>query len=264
MSTFNVAGPVRLDIRVPHADVDVSTGPAGTATVTLSANGKDSAEADDQARVTCERRGDADVLTISSNQRGIFRHRRPLGISVRVPEGSDATITTAAGAIVCGGSLGAVRVETASAGVRVPAASAVDVVGVSGEVQVGTVAGAASVKTVSGAIEVEDVRGRLVLRTVSGRMRVRRAGSDVEARSVSGDVALQRLESGIVRLDSVSGDALFGVQPGVAVWLDLDSASGDVRSELGASNDGPADGKPVLELRGRTVTGNVRVISTEV
>ncbi len=261
MSTYNVTGPVRLDVRIPHADVDVTTGPAGTATVTLTMSGK---EADaDQATVTCERRGDADVLTISSNQRGIFRHRRALGVSVRLPEGSDATINTAAGAIVCGGTLGAVRVETASAGVRVPSAAAVDVIGVSGEVQVGAVAGDASVKTVSGAIDIDDVRGRLVLRTVSGRMRVRRAGSDVEARSVSGDVALQRLEGGVVRLDSVSGDALFGVQPGVAVWLDLDSASGDVRSELRAPPDGPADGKPVLELRGRTVTGNVRVVPTE-
>lgn len=261
MSTFNVTGPVRLDVRVPHADVDVTTGAAGTATVALTMGGR---EADaDQATVTCERRGDADVLTIKSDQRGIFRHRRPLGVAVRVPEGSDAIITTAAGAIVCAGPLGAVRVETASAGVRVPSAAAVDVVGVSGEVQLGAVAGDASVKTVSGAIDIDDVRGRLVLRTVSGRMRVRRAGSDVEVRSVSGDVALQRLEGGIVRLDSVSGDATFGVRPGVAVWLDLDSASGDMRSDLGASHDGPADGKPVLELRGRTVTGNVRVAPTE-
>ena len=162
----------------------------------------------------------------------MFRFRRPIGVAVHLPEGSDATIATAAGAVVCTGPLGAVRVETASAGVRVPSAASVDVVGVSGEVQVGSVAGDASLKTVSGAIEVGDVRGRLVLRTVSGRTRVRRAGSDVEARSVSGDVALQRLERGVVRLDSVSGDATLGVEPGVAVWLDLDSASGNVRSEL--------------------------------
>ena len=75
MSTFNVTGPVRLDVRVPHADVDVTTGAAGTATVALTLGGR---EADaDQATVTCERRGDADVLTIKSDQRGIFRHRLP-------------------------------------------------------------------------------------------------------------------------------------------------------------------------------------------
>ena len=261
--TFTVTGPVRLDLRIPHADVDVSTGPVGTASVSFSASGKD-AESLDQATVTCERRGESDVLTVSWRQGRMFRSfKRPVGVAVRLPEGSDVTIATAAGAIVCTGPLGAVRVETASAGVRVPSATSVDVVGVSGELQVGDVTGDASLKTVSGAIEVGDVRGRLVLRTVSGRTRVRRAGSDVEARSVSGDVALQRLERGVVRLDSVSGDATLGVQPGVAVWLDLDSASGDVRSDLGPANDGPADGKPVLELRGRTVSGDVRVAVAE-
>jgi hypothetical protein len=261
--TFNVSGPVRLDLRVPHADVDVATGPAGTASVSFTASGKD-AESLDQATITCERRGDTDVLTVNWRQGRMFGFRRAVGVTVRLPEGSDVTIATAAGGIVCAGNLGAVRVETASAGVRVPSAASVDVVGVSGEVQVGSVAGDASLKTVSGAIEVDDARGRLVLRTVSGRTRVRRAGGDVEARSVSGDVLLQRLERGVVRLDSVSGDAIVGVEPGVAVWLDLDSASGDVRSELGPSNDGPADGRPVLEVRGRTVSGNVRVSAVEV
>jgi len=260
--TFTVTGPVRLDLRIPHADLAVSTGPAGTASVAFTATGKD-AESLDQATVTCERRGDADVLTVHLKQNRMFRFKRPLGVAVQVPEGSDVTIATAAGAIVCNGPLGAVRIETATAGVRLPAATSVDVVGVSGEVQVGSVSGEASVKTVSGTIDVDDVRGRLVLRTVSGRTRVRRAGGDVEARSVSGDVALQRLERGQVRLDSVSGDATVGVQPGVAVWLDLDSASGDVRSELPA-NDGPADDRPVLEVRGRTVTGDVHVVPAPV
>jgi hypothetical protein len=260
--TFTVTGPVRLDLRIPHADLTISTGPAGTASVAFTAAVKD-LESLENAKVTCERRGETDVLTISWRQGRMFRFKRPIGVAVHLPEGSDAAIATAAGVVVCTGPLGAVRVETASAGVRVPSAASVDVVGVSGEVQVGSVAGDASVKTVSGAIEVGDVRGRLVLRTVSGRTRVRRAGSDVEARSVSGDVALQHLERGVVRLDSVSGDATLGVEPGVAVWLDLDSASGNVRSEL-QPNDGPADGRPVLEVRGRSVSGNVRVATAEV
>jgi DUF4097 and DUF4098 domain-containing protein YvlB len=257
--TFNVTGPVRLDLRIPHADVTVATGGADSASVSLGGGGKSA----DDVTVSCERRGDTDVVTVSAKQSGLFRFRRAVDVAVRLPEGSAVSVTTAAGGIVCTGPLGAVRVETASAGVRIPQAASVDVVGVSGEVAVGRVAGEASVKTVSGAIEVDDVRGRLVLRTVSGRIRVRGAGGDVEARSVSGDVALQRLEQGVVRLDSVSGDVSLGVRKGVAVWLDLDSASGDVRSELGPSGEGPADGRPVLELRGRTVSGDLRVTPVE-
>jgi DUF4097 and DUF4098 domain-containing protein YvlB len=252
--TFDVTGPVRLDVRIPHADLTVTTGAADSASVAFGA-GRNA----DDVTVTCERRGEIDVLTVTAKHAGLFRSRRPVAVDVRVPDGSAVGVTTAAGGIVCTGPLGAVRVETASAGVRIPEATSADVVGVSGEVSIGRVAGEASIKTVSGAIEVDDVRGRLVLRTVSGRIRVRGAGGDVEARSVSGDVQLQRLEQGVVRLDSVSGDVTLGVRKGVAVWLDLDSASGHVRSDLGGSDDGPSDGRPVLELRGRTVSGALRV-----
>lgn len=257
--TFQVTGPVRLDLRIPNADVTVSAAAPGTASVSSGAGGT----LPDDVTVTCERRGDTDVLTVTSKQSGLFRFRRAVVVDVRLPAGSAVAVSTAAGGIACAGPLGAVRVETASAGVRVPEAMSVDVVGVSGAVAIGRVAGEASVKTVSGAIEVDDVRGRLVLRTVSGRIRVRGAGGDVEARSVSGDVALQRLEQGVVRLDSVSGDVSLGVRRGVAVWLDLDSASGEVRSELGPSGEGPVEGRPVLELRGRTVSGHLRVAAVE-
>jgi putative adhesin len=256
--TFNVTGPVRVEVRIPNADLTVATGQPGSASVAFGGGTRP-----DDVTVTCERRGDTDVLTVSSKQSGLFKFRRALPLDVRVPEGSALLATTAAGGIACTGPLGAVRIETASAGVRIPEAASADVIGVSGEVVIGRVAGEASVKTVSGAIQVDDVRGRLVLRTVSGRIRVHGAGGDVEARSVSGDVQLQRLEQGVVRLDSVSGDVTLGVRRGVAVWLDLDSASGDVRSDLGGSGDGPGDDRPVLELRGRTVSGDVRVTSVE-
>ena len=74
----------------------------------------------------------------------------------------------------------------------------------------------------------------------------------------------RNVEQGVVRLDSVSGDVSLGVRRGVAVWLDLDSASGHVRSDLGAAPDVPSDGRPVLELRGRTVSGDLRVTPVEV
>lgn len=257
---FTVTGPVRLELRVPSADVRVTTGPAGSAEVDFTPTAGRDHEAIEQAVVSCERRGDTDVLTVTMKQRNMFRLRRPLGIAVRLPEGSDVVIATAAGEIRSSGPLGAVRVETASAPVTVPDAASVDVVGVSGDLEIGTVAGEASLKTVSGSIRVTDAGGRMVLRTVSGATRVARAGGDVEARSVSGDVALERLERGIVRVDTVSGDALVAVQPGVAVWLDLDSTSGHVRSELSPAGAGPAEGRPVLEVRGRAVSGDVRVV----
>src|SRR5947208_6111 len=69
--TFQVTGPVRLDLRIPNADVTVSAGAPGTASVSSGAGGT----LPDDVTVTCERRGDTDVLTVTSKQSGLFRFR---------------------------------------------------------------------------------------------------------------------------------------------------------------------------------------------
>ena len=50
--------------------------------------------------------------------------------------------------------------------------------------------------------------------------------------------------------------------PGLSLWLDVQSVSGEIASELGVE-DGPAgEGEPV-ELRVRTVSGDVRIVSAK-
>ncbi len=58
---------------------------------------------------------------------------------------------------------------------------------------------------------------------------------------------------------SVSGDIRIGVRPGVRVWIDAASRSGDVTSELEV-RDGQAAEGPVAELRLQSLSGDISIV----
>ena len=57
---------------------------------------------------------------------------------------------------------------------------------------------------------------------------------------------------------SVADGKLTAIAPGAAVWLDVRSLSGDMSSDL-AAGDEPREGEAVIEIRGKTVSGDVSV-----
>jgi hypothetical protein len=93
-------------------------------------------------------------------------------------------------------------------------------------------------------------------------VRARAIAGSVDTKSVSGDIRLDALTSGNVRFTSVSGDIEIGIAPGSLVDVDAGSTSGDLSSEVPLGSERPAgesDAAPVVVLRGRTVSGDVRV-----
>ena len=75
---------------------------------------------------------------------------------------------------------------------------------------------------------------------------------------MSGDADLEGLSAG-ARVSAVSGDVSVAARPGLALWIDVQSVSGSVNSDLDVG-DAPAaaDGAQV-EVRIRTVSGDVRI-----
>jgi hypothetical protein len=62
-----------------------------------------------------------------------------------------------------------------------------------------------------------------------------------------------------VDLRSVSGDAEIGMRPGLRLWIDASSLSGSMTSELDVSDTPPDDDAPLVELRAKSVSGDLRI-----
>ena len=69
---------------------------------------------------------------------------------------------------------------------------------------------------------------------------------------------MRALCAGDLKVQSVSGDVDIGVGPGLALWLDVSSVSGSTSSDL-ELGEKPGEGGIPVELRVRTVSGDIRV-----
>jgi hypothetical protein len=62
------------------------------------------------------------------------------------------------------------------------------------------------------------------------------------------------------RLNAVSGDLHVAARRGLALWIDAQSVSGSVTSDLDVGGDeAAAEGGTQVELRARSVSGDIRI-----
>lgn len=236
--SFETPGPIRLDLRLASGRIEVEATETGTTEVLL--DGPDEL----LERVVVELRGEELRIEVRPPHGllAAFRHGN-VQLAVRCPAGSSLTARTASADVEARGPLAAAKAQTASGDVRVEQAD-----------------GELSVQTASGDVEVGRAGGAVTVQAVSGDVRVREAADDVRVTNVSGDVDLQAVVAGAVGVQSVSGDVRVGVRRGSAVHVDAQTLSGHTHSELDL-DDEPAGGEgPRVELRVKTVSGDVAVV----
>jgi DUF4097 and DUF4098 domain-containing protein YvlB len=246
--TFHTPLPLTLEVSIPSGDIDVETTNGEETSLTV--------DGDERMLEHVEVRHDGNRVSVT------LRDKSKLGFSFSL------------GSIVFGN--GGLRVRARvphGAGVRVKTASAdsnitghlgmLDVNGVSGDVHVrGEIDEDATVRTVSGDVDLERVDGDVSVQTVSGDLHVRAVAGSVDTKSVSGDIRLEALTAGDARFSSVSGDIEIGIASGSLLDVDAGSTSGDLASEVPLATEPPSGEEaaaPTVILRGRTVSGDVRV-----
>ena len=246
--TFHTPLPLTLEVSIPSGDIDVDTGNGEETNVTV--------DGDERMLEHVEVRQDGNRVSVTLRDKNKVGFSFSLGSLVFGDNGLrvQARIPHGAG----------VRVKTASADTEVTGQlRTLDVNGVSGDVRVrGEISDDATVKTVSGDVELERVDGDLSVQTVSGDARVRGIAGSVDAKSVSGDIRLEALTAGDARFSSVSGDIEIGIAAGSMLDVDAGSTSGDLASEVPLVTEPPSGedaAAPTVILRGRTVSGDVRV-----
>jgi hypothetical protein len=248
---FHTPGPIEVDIRIPSGEILVETVDGDESVITLEG----SERALEQATVEF----DGETIVVSMRNKVSFG----FGISIEigdiafggsgrirvlatVPHGSHATINTASSDAKLVGRYGNVHTKSASGDLIVE----------------GVVEGVASVKTVSGDVKLQDVGGDVNVQSISGDARIHTVGGSLMAKSVSGDLQVASLREGEANVQSVSGDIQIGVAPGTSVDVDANTVSGDLGSDVPLGDDphGVLGDGPMLVVRGKTVSGDFRLV----
>ena len=73
----------------------------------------------------------------------------------------------------------------------------------------------------------------------------------------SGDLVIGTANRGRVTAKGASGDVHVGVPAGVPVWTDVSTVSGRIRSEPRPAPASPRTGADYVELRAKTVSGDI-------
>jgi Putative adhesin len=194
--------------------------------------------------------------------RGIsFRRRRGLDLTIKAPVGSSCSVATASADLSCIGELSALSMRTASGDVTAELVTGdVTVHSASGDILLNRADGRVTVDTASGDLQASQLAGPTRIHTASGDIVITSCGSSVTAQTASGDVQIGAVASGHVELRSSSGDLHVGVLPGLAVYLDLASTSGSVRSDLDPADDSEREsGDATVLIDCRTLSGDIRI-----
>ena len=278
--TFETPGSVRLSVQNEVGLVAITASRTEETVVQLEAQSPGAEELIERAIVECRHSGGRDLVVVKLPQQGMrFIRRNPVTVRVDLPEGSDVTVVAGSADVEVSGPIGAADFTTSSGDVTTDDLAAnLTARSASGDVTVGAVGGDVKVQTASGDLRCSSVAGRAVFTTASGDIEVGAAAGQVEIKAssgrvrlgelshgarvtnVSGDVRVLAIDEGTLHVRSVSGSVSVGVATGVDLHVDVETMSGEVRSDI------PLDDKPgsarkdaLVELSVRSVSGNVEI-----
>ena len=266
---FHTPGPLTLRIRNTAGEVRIDTADGEETTVELEAARNDdvSLAAVEDARVELRERAGGQEVTVEIPERGsksrlgfLFSRAPEVNVRITCPPGADLIAKTVSADVDARGRYGSVELETTSGDIELPELDGeARVRSVSGDVRIDRVAGSAEVQTVSGDQRIARSEDAATLQSVSGDLLVSDAGGALTLNTVSGDQRADNAGAGPVSAQSVSGDIRIGVRPGVKVWIDAASRSGDVSSQLDVRDGQLAEG-PVAELRLQSLSGDIAIV----
>ena len=262
MTIFETPGPLLLSLRVPAGAIEIETSETAQTEVELEPLERSAVQVIEEATVELRGRpggGHELVVEIEERRFLVFSTAPRIRVRIHCPNLADLDVKTVSADMRCEGRLGAASVKCVSGDVALPdVAGDARIKSVSGDVRMSEVGGALEVQTVSGDVTAHAAGGNVSFTTVSGDLRIDEAARAVTTKSVSGDQFVGTVKAGAT-CQSVSGDVYVAIPRGMQVYIDANSRSGDVTSELEHSGGEPEPAGPVAELRVKTMSGDIRI-----
>lgn len=181
-------------------------------------------------------------------------------IEAHVPPGADVELNLHSGDATITGDTDALDVRSRSGDIQAERARVVQLESGSGDIALGSVDEGGAIATASGDVRVARVAGPTQLRTGSGDLQLGDVSADLTFGSGSGDVNIELLRSGTVTGKTGSGDVRVVVAPGVPVWQDLVTGTGDVNARIESAGE-PAPGQEFITLRLQTGSGDIDALT---
>lgn len=219
-----------LTIDLPSGTIEVRSGDSPTLTVHLDTDQPDDWEVSQFG----------DTVSVRAPRRRGLR-LRSAKVYVEAPIGTHLDVNAASADITLSGTLGEVRVRSASGDLRAGTLDRLDAATASGDIRVGT------------------VQGRLTAGTASGDIRADRVGDDVEAHTASGDIRIDRFDGTAVDAKTVSGDIHLGLPAGIRVEPDIATLSGRTTLPKPTAASPTVEPRRTVRVRLRSVSGSVTI-----
>lgn len=262
MPEFATSKPIDINVSIASGSVNIIAEERDTVDVLISPNGRS-----ERARAAAEAvevffEGDSLTITAPKDSGKWFRNDSSVKVEVHAPINSSARIDVASASVKCRGQYSQVQVNSASGGIEIDE--------VLGELKIQTASGDARIVSVGGQLIANSASGDVLLATAEGSVRVNtasgdieiaEAGGDVHSKSASGDLHIGATHGGTISANSASGDVSVGVVPGTGVWLDLNSLSGSINSDLDTAGDAPDSHD--LTVQARTVSGDIDILRSK-
>ena len=187
--TFEVQGPVELDVRLTSGDIDVDPTADGRVEVELIAHDEESQRLVDNARIELNPHGHRPTILVDVPQKRGFSisifGRSGIECRIRCPHDSGLSVRTKSADISTRGTLGGLNVQTASGDLDIDRVSGgVNVKSASSDFSAREVGGGVNIQTASGDIDLSIARGPVNVTSVSGDISIGEAYDNVNANSV--------------------------------------------------------------------------------
>ncbi|MGA4839396.1 DUF4097 family beta strand repeat-containing protein [Streptomyces sp. G45] len=276
MPTFDTAKPVYVTVILEVGTLRITADDRTDTVVDVRPTTESRAADVRAAEQTRVEYASGKLLVKGPRDRSLFGRGSSVDVTIALPEGSHAQVTTSMADLTTEGRLGEVAFKTTSGDVRIARAGSVrantgygevlvdhaegpvDITTASGAVRLGTVGGTTLVKNSNGTTEIGEATGELRVRSANGSVSIGRAHADVTVRTANGPIEVGEVARGTVVLETGTGRLGIGVREGTAAWLDVRTKSGAVRQALGSAQ-GPGDSGETVQVRGRTNFGDIVV-----